>query len=88
MKKSVLALLLMLGVWGCAPHPETRIQPVHCITVEQYKRLLEAEPAKIGNATTGDLGVDYATSVKQNVLVRKYADGVLEVLGGCIGYDK
>lgn len=80
--KVYLALLPLILASCGAPHVETRIQTVYCLTPAQYTTLVNAEPAKIGNSTTGDLPTDYKASVKQNVLVRKYADGLLEVLGG------
>jgi hypothetical protein len=75
----------LLSLTGCAtPNGQTRVQTVYCVTPEQYKTLVDAEPAKVGNIQTGDLQTDYKTSVRQNVLVRQYADGLLQVLGGCM----
>lgn len=86
MKKLILLpVFLSLCAFTCQERPQTVIQRVYCVTPEQYKKIADAEPKKIGNDTTGDLPTDYKASVKQNVLMRQFADGTLEVLGGCIG---
>jgi hypothetical protein len=75
----------MLLLAGCAPHPEVRVHDVYCLTPAQYKALKDAEPAKVGGTLTGNAQTDFKISAEQNVLVRKYADGLLDVLGGCVG---
>lgn len=82
--KLVLLTTLLLAACG-KPHVETRIQTVHCLTPAQYKTLVDAKPAKVGGTLTGNAQKDFKISAEQNVLVRNYADGLLEVLGGCVG---
>jgi len=83
-RASIIAAALALTACGARPEPEIRIQRVYCLTPDQYKRLVDAEPAKIGNTLDKDARVSNKQLTNQNVLVRKYADGLLEVLGGCV----
>ena len=77
-------LLLPLALLGCnKPQVETRIQTVHCVTPEQYRKLVEAMPPKIGKQLTGNSQEDFKLSAGQNVLMRMYANGLLTVIGGC-----
>lgn len=80
--KKLLFLLPLLA--SCAPHPQTVSQTVYCLTPAQYKQLVDAEPKKIGNTLDPDARKSNEQLVKQNILVRAYADGLLEVLGGCV----
>lgn len=81
-KKLILAASIMTA--ACAPHPEVRIQQVYCITPAQYKKLVDAEPGFIKSRLTGNAQKDFKLSAEQNVLLRAYADGLLEVIGGCM----
>jgi hypothetical protein len=81
-KKIAFAFLLLAGC-GQA-HIETRIQRVYCVTPEQYRKLVNAEPEKIGNKLTGQAQDDFKLSASQNVALRSYADGLLEVIGNCM----
>jgi hypothetical protein len=78
-----LLLIPCLAACGLTPKPEIRIQTVHCLTPEQFVKLVQAEPPKIGQHLEQDLGKQNRQLKEQNVLVRQYADGLLQVLGGC-----
>lgn len=84
MRFSLLAALMLAGCAG-HQHIETRIQTVYCLTPAQYKELVDAEPAKIGHSLDPDARKSNKQLVTQNVLVRQYADGLLDVLGHCVG---
>jgi hypothetical protein len=81
----LLLLVLALSSCGLTPKVETRVQRVYCLTPEQLTKLVQAEPSKIGQHLDPNLQVQNKQLKTQNVLVRKYADGLLEVLGGCTG---
>lgn len=80
--------LIFLGAFfltscGITPKPLVRIQTVKCLTPEQYLKLVQAEPEKVGQHLDSDPVKQNRQLVQQNVLVRQYADGLLTVLGGC-----
>lgn len=87
MRSKLLALgPAVLILVGCdIPHVEPIVQHVYCLTPDQYKALVDAEPPKIGNNLDKDARVSNKQLTQQNILVRRYADGLLKVLGGCIG---
>jgi hypothetical protein len=86
LSKSLLVVpLLLLGACGTLQGIQTRVQTVYCLTPEQYKKLIQAEPEKIGHSLEPGLQEQNRQLVEQNVLVRKYSDGLLTVLGGCTG---
>lgn len=78
-----LISLMGLVLVSCAPHVETRIQRVYCVTPEQYKTLKDAEPGHV--ALTHNAQKDFKLVAGQDILLRKYADGLLDVIGNCIG---
>lgn len=88
MRSRHFLILPLAFLAACSPHPEVRIQTVYCVTPEQYTKLVNAKPAKVGNTLTGNAQQDFKIVAEQNVLVRKYADGLLEVLGGCTSSPK
>lgn len=79
-----LPLLLLAG---CAGHVDTAppVQHVYCVTPEQYRAIVQAEPAKIGQTLDKDVRVQNKQLTEQNILVRSYADGLLQIIGGCMG---
>lgn len=82
MKKSVLAAALALS--ACAPKPQApSMQYVYCVTAEQLAAIIKAEPAKVGGTLTGDARKDVKIEAESNVLLRQYADGLLEIIGKC-----
>jgi hypothetical protein len=85
MNKLLIAAASIIGLSSCGvPHVETRIQQVYCVTPEQYKKLVNAEPGYIKSNLTGNAQKDFKLSAEQNVLLRMYADGLLTILGGCM----
>jgi hypothetical protein len=81
-----LAAALAL-VTGCSSGPkiETRIQTVHCVTPEQFKKLVAAMPPKVGDKLTGQAQKDVKIAAGSDVALREYAGGLLDVIGGCTG---
>lgn len=85
-KNILLIAAISLGGCGLAkPEPLPRIQTVRCLTPEQFLKIVQAEPEKIGRHLSPDLQEQNKELKRQNVLVRQYADGLLQVLGGCTG---
>jgi uncharacterized protein YcfL len=86
MKK--LLLLAALALAGCNEHPatpETVVQQVYCVTPEQYAELVKARPESVKDQYTGQAQKDFQVSTEQSILLRIYSDGLLKVIGGCIG---
>lgn len=78
-------IVITLALAGCAPKPQTFPHNVYCLTPSQFQTVVAAEPGKIGNTLDPDARKSNKQLVAQNILVRKYADGILEILGGCVG---
>jgi hypothetical protein len=57
---------------------------VHCLSAEQYQKLKDAEPPKVGNQLTGQAQDDLKTIAGSTVELRTYSEGLLGVLGGCV----
>lgn len=83
MRYSLFALLLLAGC-SRTPPPQP-IQQVYCVTPEQYRKLADAMPSKVGSQLTGQAQKDFKIVAGQDVLLRQYANGLLAVIGGCIG---
>lgn len=88
MKKLILFVVLLLA--ACHDKPQPIPQPithdVYCLTPEQYQALVDAMPKQMTeDELTGQAQKDFITSTKHGILVRLYAQGLLKVLGGCIG---
>lgn len=79
MKRLVLALTA-LSLTGCA---QTRYVRVYCITKEQLAELQRQKPAKIRDQLTGRADEDLKKVAGRLVRVEAYADGLIDVLGGC-----
>jgi hypothetical protein len=77
--------LVFLALAACAPKPQSIPHNVYCLTPAQYKALVDAEPKKIGQSLSKDWSERDKQLTTQNILVRRYADGLLDVLGGCVG---
>jgi hypothetical protein len=84
MRSKLMVALAALALVSCQKAPvETRIQTVHCVTPDQFRRLVEAMPEKVGDELTGDAQKDFKLTAESAVLLRVYANGLLTVLGGC-----
>lgn len=77
---SVIMLTLPAGM--CV---STRYVTVHCVTSEQYQKLKDAEPPKIHDKLTGKANEDIRPIAGSNVRLRAWGQGMLGVLGGCVG---
>lgn len=85
MKKLIILLPLLLAGCGIFQKPETRYVHVYCVTAEQYKKLVDAQPKKVGDRLTGQAQDDFKLVAGSAVALRYYSDGLLEVLGNCVG---
>lgn len=84
--KLILAGLASIMAVGCArTPPQPVIQRVYCLTPDQYKKLVEAMPAPVHDQLNKQAQHDFIVVANQSVLLRLYANGLLEVLGGCTG---
>lgn len=86
--RSSLLLSLVLGLSACTgqEHPQPPVvQHVYCLTPTQFSALVKAKPAKVGKTLTGNAQKDFKIVAGQDVLLESYSDGLLTVLGGCVG---
>lgn len=86
MKRHLSSVLLPLLLAACStvrPEPEIRIQKVYCVTPDQFKRLVQTMPEKVGGQLTGDAQKDFKIVAGSDVALRVYANGLLDVIGGC-----
>jgi hypothetical protein len=74
--------IIALVLSGCAT---TRYVTIHCVTPEQYQKLKDAEPPRVGDKLTGQAQDDLKTIAGSTVELRTYSEGLLGVLGGCVG---
>jgi hypothetical protein len=85
--KKLIALATALALGACArtppPQPIIRVQTVYCVTGDQYRHLISLLPPKIGATLTGQAQQDFKIEEGSNVLLRKFASGLLDVIGGC-----
>lgn len=80
MKAATLLTLVLLT--GCAT---THYSTVHCITKEQYEQLQKDKPGKIHDQLNGQADHDIKPIAGRLVRVEAWGDGLLTILGGCIG---
>lgn len=80
--KLFLAACAAISATGCTT---TRYITVGCVTPEQYNRLEQSEPPKVGDQLTGRADRDIRPIAGSNVRLRSYARGLLGVLRGCVG---
>jgi hypothetical protein len=75
-------LLTLVLLTGCAT---TRYSTAHCITKEQYEQLKKDKPGKIHSELNGQADHDIKPIAGRLVRVEAWGDGLLTILGGCIG---
>jgi hypothetical protein len=75
--------LAACGLTGCAT-PQ-RYATVHCLTKEQYEALKSQQPPKVHSELTGNADRDTQILAGSLIRVRAFSDGLLQVLGGCVG---
>ena len=73
-------ILLTLPAGMCQT---TRYVTTSCLTPDQYQRLADALPPKVGSQLTGDAQTDLKIIAGSTVELRGYAEGLLQVLRGC-----
>ena len=80
--KCLLWLTVAALLSGCQT---TRYVPTSCLTKEQFAELKQSLPPKVGERLTGNAAEDIKIIAGSNVRLRGYAEGLLNVLGGCVG---
>ena len=81
--KTILSIALAaLALSACAPHP---VAIVHCVTPEQYQKLKNAEPPKVGSKLTGQAQDDLKIIAGRTVELQSWGEGLLGVIAGCSG---
>ena len=80
MKNTIGIALAALALSGCTT---TRYVTTPCLTADQYQRLADALPPKVGSQLTGDAQLDLKIIAGSTVELRGYAEGLLQVLRGC-----
>jgi hypothetical protein len=78
----VLTALVGIPLSGCST---TRYVTVPCVTPEQYKKLQADEPPKVKDKLTGKADEDIRIVGGSAVRLRGWGQGLLGVLGGCVG---
>lgn len=81
----LLAISFFLSSCALFKQGETRYVPVYCVTAEQYKQLVDAQPKKVGDRLTGQAQDDFKIVAGSAIALRVYSDGLLEVIGNCVG---
>jgi hypothetical protein len=82
-KRLALAVPLVLALTGCATVHTKYIQ-TYCVTPDQYAKLKQAEPPKVGDKLTGNAQDDLKTIAGSAVRLRTFSDGLLGVIGACV----
>jgi hypothetical protein len=77
------AALLALALTGCAT-THTRWVQTYCVTPDQYAKLKQAGPPKVGDKLTGNAQDDLKTIAGSAVRLRTFSDGLLGVIGSCV----
>ena len=80
---SRFAMLPVLALTGCAT-VHTRYSTVYCVTPDQYAKLKQAEPGKIGSQLDGNQQHDLNLIAGNDVELRTFSDGLLGVIGSCV----
>jgi hypothetical protein len=78
----LLTALVGIPLSGCST---TRYVTVPCVSQEQYEKLKADEPEKVHDKLTGKADEDIRTIGGSAVRLRAYSQGLLGVLGGCVG---
>ena len=80
MKSIVISALAALALSGCTT---TRYVTTSCLTPDQYQRVADALPKKVGDQLTGQAQEDVKIIAGSNIELRGYAGNLLQVLRGC-----
>lgn len=72
-----------VALTGCAT-THTRYVPTYCVTQDQYAKLKQAKPPKVGDKLTGNAQDDLKTIAGSAVRLRTFSDGLLGVIGSCV----
>jgi hypothetical protein len=75
--------LAALALTGCAT-THTRWVQTYCVTPDQYAKLKQAEPGKIGSQLDGNAQHDLKLIAGNDLELRTFSDGLLGVIGGCV----
>ena len=79
----LLGAFALLVLTGCA-HTTHLYTTVYCVTPDQYAKLKQAEPPKVGSSLTGNAQDDLKTIAGSAVRLRTFSDGLLGVIGSCV----
>lgn len=74
--------LIFLALTGCTT---VRYQRVYCLTPQQLEKLKADKPGKIHDQLTGKADQDIRPITGRLVRMEGFADGLITVLGGCVG---
>lgn len=82
MKRTCTAIAAFLCLSACT---STRYVTVPCLTQDQYGKLKADEPPKVKDQLTGEADKDIRVIGGSAVRLRAWGNGMLGVLGGCVG---
>jgi hypothetical protein len=80
--RKLLLTVAAIATSGCVT---TRYVSVPCTTPEQYQKLKDAEPKRVGSELRGQAQDDLKIIAGNNVELREYSHGLLGVIDGCSG---
>lgn len=76
-------LAAAIALTGCAT-THTRWVQTYCVTPDQYAKLKQAEPGKIGSQLDGNAQHDLKLIAGNDLELRTFSDGLLGVIGSCV----
>lgn len=85
MKRTAIAAAIIMLTLPAGMCTTTRYVTVPCLTQEQYDKLKADEPPKVKDQLTGEADKDIRIIGGSAVRLRAWGNGLLGVLGGCVG---
>lgn len=85
MTKPRMICALVLGFVTLSGCQTTRYVKIGCVSQEQLDRLKAQKPGKVRDQLTGEADEDLKKVAGRLVRVEAWGDGLITVLGGCIG---
>jgi hypothetical protein len=78
----LLCLAAALALTGCTT---VRYQRIYCVSKDQLEQLKKSQPERIKSKLTGQADIDVGILAGSAIRLRAHDDGLLTVLGGCVG---
>lgn len=78
-----LLVIAAVALSGCATVHTKYIQ-TYCVSQDQYAKLKQAGPGKIGSQLDGNAQHDLKVIAGNDLELRTFSDGLLGVIGSCV----